>query len=59
MEVRVFDFSGGEVLISVLFCRFFPAVVHLTNSKLCMAIIGNLGFAVAFGTYKALTWVRV
>lgn len=36
--------------------QFFPSLVYLSNSKLSVAILGNLGFALALSTYKLLTW---
>jgi E3 ubiquitin-protein ligase synoviolin len=33
-------------------------MVYLSNSKLSVAVLGNLGFAVALGMYRFLTWVR-
>ena len=37
--------------------RFFPSMVYLSNSKVCVAVLGNLGFAAALGAYKLVTWV--
>ncbi|KAL6782770.1 hypothetical protein ACKKBG_A08070 [Auxenochlorella protothecoides x Auxenochlorella symbiontica] len=35
--------------------EFYPAVVHLSTSKVCIAVLGNLGFAATLLTYKCLT----
>lgn len=36
--------------------QFFPSVAYLSSSKLSVAVLGNLGFAMALSTYKILTW---
>ena len=38
-------------------CRFYPAVSHLATSKMCVAVLGNMGFASALMGYKLLTKV--
>ena len=37
--------------------RFYPSMVYLSSSRLSVAILGNLGFALAFGAYKITTLV--
>lgn len=32
--------------------RFFPSMVYLSSSKFSLAVLGNLGFAMALATYK-------
>lgn len=38
--------------------RFFPAMVYLSSSKFSIAVLGNLGFALALSVYKVITLVR-
>lgn len=38
--------------------RFYPAVVFLSTSKICLAIFGNMGFAMSLVSYKLITLVR-
>ena len=40
-------------------CRFFPAVVYLASSKIAIAALGNLAFALALCTYKVVIKVRI
>ena len=48
---------SSEGLVATM-CRFFPAVVYLASSKFSIAVLGNLGFALALTTYKIITTVR-
>ncbi|KAL4443990.1 hypothetical protein ABPG75_011727 [Micractinium tetrahymenae] len=34
--------------------QFFPAMVYLSSSKISLAVLGNMGFALALATYKLL-----
>ncbi|EFN56550.1 hypothetical protein CHLNCDRAFT_144201 [Chlorella variabilis] len=34
--------------------QFFPSMVYLSSSKFSLAVLGNMAFAVALGTYKLL-----
>lgn len=48
------------VLVSYLYtyrCRFFPAVYYLTTSKIAIAVLGNLAFALALTLYNLTTKV--
>ena len=38
--------------------RFFPSTVYLASSKFSLAVLGNLGFALALASYKLLLKVR-
>ncbi len=38
--------------------RFFPSMVYLSSSKISLAVLGNMGFALALATYKLLLRVR-
>jgi hypothetical protein len=44
------------VLLSA--CRFFPAAMYLSTSKLAVAAVGNLSFAVALCMYNLVIKVR-
>lgn len=37
--------------------QFFPAMLYLSSSKFSVAILGNLGFALALSMYKVITTV--
>ena len=39
-------------------CRFFPSVVYLATSKVAVAVLGNLAFALALLTYHGIVKVR-
>ncbi|KAL4430055.1 hypothetical protein ABPG77_004425 [Micractinium sp. CCAP 211/92] len=34
--------------------QFFPSMVYLSSSKISLAVLGNMGFALALATYKLL-----
>ena len=38
-------------------CRFFPSVHYLSTSKMAIAVIGNLAFALALCMYHLITKV--
>ena len=38
-------------------CRFFPSVVYLATSKIAVATLGNLAFALALLVYHAVVKV--
>ncbi len=40
-------------------CRFFPAVYYLSTSKIAIAVLGNLAFAMALTLYNLTTKVGV
>lgn len=49
-----------SILVSHLYtcrCRFFPAVYYLTTSKIAIAVLGNLAFALALTLYNLTTKV--
>ncbi|KAK2079725.1 hypothetical protein QBZ16_002120 [Prototheca wickerhamii] len=37
--------------------QFYPAVVFLSTSKICLAIFGNMGFAMSLVSYKLITLI--
>jgi hypothetical protein len=41
----------------VTLARFYPSMQYLTSSKLSIAVMGNLGFAMALCLYRVLTKV--
>ena len=38
-------------------CRFFPSVYYLSTSKVAIAVLGNLAFALALALYNVTTKV--
>lgn len=42
----------------ILARRFFPTVVHLASSKLCVAVMGNMAFALELLVVKGIIRVR-
>lgn len=51
MMVRL---SEGAVLH-----RFYPSMQYLTSSKLAIAVMGNMGFALSLCMYRLLTKVSL
>ena len=44
---------------ALCFCRFFPAVYYLSTSKIAIAVLGNLAFAMALTLYNLTTKVGI
>ena len=48
----------AEVTHCIAACRFFPSVHYLSTSKMAIAAIGNLAFALALCMYHLITKVE-
>ena len=50
--------SNVTLYVSFHTCRFFPTAVYLSTSKLAVAAVGNLSFAMALCMYNLVIKVN-
>jgi len=60
---RLYAFASCVVTVGVLLnafftrVQFYPTVVHLTNSKTCLLVLGNMAFVLVWSFGRLIAWV--